>query len=216
MRAVFRFMRLYLSSFRLGDHSDQLLGLIGPNSQVAVVGNALDAAPDAIRRAGVDRELRDLTALGLQPQELDLRQSDAVDLLSEVGAVWVRGGNVFVLRQAMADAGADHWLVELIRQDRLVYSGYSAGPAVLAPSLEGLQLVDEVAAVREPIWQGLGVLDRFVVPHVNSPGHPETADCDRLSAQLSREQVAHWALRDGEVLLVNGRRAAVLPRAERR
>ena len=39
------------------------------------------------------------------------------------------------------------------------------------------------------------------MPHVDSPGHPETRDCDVLSAELTRAGRCHWALSDGDVLL---------------
>lgn len=38
-------MRLYLSSFRVGEHSGRLLKLVGDNRRTAVVSNALDALP---------------------------------------------------------------------------------------------------------------------------------------------------------------------------
>lgn len=194
-------MRLYLSSFRLGDHSGRLVDLVGSGSRVAVIGNALDTAPAAVRRAGVAREIDDLHDLGLVAEELDLRAPHGVDDLRGYGAVWVRGGNAFVLRQAMATAKADVLLDSLIRADAIVYAGYSAGPVVLAPSLRGIDQVDDISAVERPIWAGLGILDRPFVPHVDSPDHPETADCDRLSERLSERGIRHWALRDGDVLV---------------
>ena len=205
-------MRMYLSSFRIGDHPGRLLELAGHGARIAVIANALDSAPDDIRRAGVEREVVALGALGLHPEELDLRRPDAVHRLTEFGAVWVRGGNVFVLREALARSGADHVLPDLIRHEDLVYAGYSAGPVVLGPSLRGFDQVDDVSAVLEPIWDGLGVLDRPFVPHVASPGHPETASCDRLSAEFGKRAPEHWALRDGEVLLVDGGGSTMLPR----
>jgi dipeptidase E len=51
---------------------------------------------------------------------------------------------------------------------------------------------------------GLGVLDRPVVPHVQSPGHPEASTCDALAAWYESMGQPHWALRDGEVLIVDG------------
>ena len=44
-------MRLYLSSFRMGDHFDTLLGMIGPKAKVAVISNAVDFVPTADREA---------------------------------------------------------------------------------------------------------------------------------------------------------------------
>ena len=207
-------MRLYLSSFRLGDHPEHLVRLAGEGARVAVVANAIDGAPADIRRDGVQRELDDLTGLGLRPSELDLRElSDAGAVeaaLDGVDAVWVRGGNSFVLRVAMRRSGADAVLADATRRDSLVYAGYSAGPCVLAPSLRGLELVDPVEDVErvwpgaELVWDGLGVLDRAFVPHWSSPGHPETEMVDDVVARYDTDGTPYWKLRDGQVLVGDG------------
>ena len=207
-------MRLYLSSFRLGDHPEHLVRLAGEAARVAVVANSIDGAPAEIRSEGVQRELDDLTGLGLRPHELDLRDhSGAADVeaaLDGVGAVWVRGGNSFVLRAAMASSGADAFLADAIRRDTLVYAGYSAGACVLAPSLRGLELVDPVEDVarvwpgEDVGWEGLGVLDRAFVPHWSSPGHPETELIDDLVARYDADGTPYWRLTDGQALVVDG------------
>lgn len=99
---------------------------------------------------------------------------------------------------------------ERLAADSLVYAGYSAGACVLGPTLRGFELVDDPTQVAEPRWDGLGVLDRPLVPHVGSPSHPESSRCDDLSAQLSAGGVQHWRLRDGDVLLVDGNDTALL------
>jgi dipeptidase E len=207
-----RIVRLYLSSFRLGDHPHLLLDLAGRGRRTAVVANALDHAPDEVRRAGVERELGALRGLGLDPKEVDLRQPFAARELEDADVVWVRGGNAFVLRRAVADSGVERVLVDRITEDDLVYAGYSAGPVVLAPHLRGVERVDDITVVPDPIWDGLGLLDRPFVPHVDSPGHPETTGCDSLSAELTRAGTAHWALRDGDVLLVRSERPELFAR----
>jgi dipeptidase E len=58
--------------------------------------------------------------------------------------------------------------------------------------------------VADPVTTGLGVLDRPFVPHVRSPDHPETADCDALAAWYESTGQPHWVLRDGDVLIVDG------------
>ena len=158
------------------------------------------------------RDVGDLTALGFTTTEVDLRQADAVDrLTTEVDLVWVPGGNVFVLRQALADSGADAVIVDLLSRDALVYGGYSAGACVLAPDLRGLEAVDDPDEARSPIWTGLGVLDRPFVPHVQSPGHQETDACDAIARAYTSQSRAHWAVRDGEVLVVEGDAVHLLP-----
>lgn len=173
----------------------------------------MDFASDEVRRAGVEQELAALRDLGLDPKEVDLRHSSAAHQVENADMVWVRGGNAFVLRRALADSGIEHSLVERVKQDDLVYAGYSAGPAVLAPNLRGVERVDDITAVAEPIWEGLGLLDRPFVPHVDSAGHPETAACDDLRAQLTRTGTPHWALRDGDVMLVRSEHPELFARA---
>jgi dipeptidase E len=172
--------------------------------RAALVLYALDGLPDGIRRESSQRDLADLSVLGLEACEVDLRAPDAAGRLAGSDIVWVRGGNTFVLRRVLADTGTDQLLADLIGRDAIVYGGYSAGACVLAPDLAGLEDVDDITAVAEPVTTGLGVLDRPFVPHVSSPGHPETTACDALAARYQAAGQAHWTLRDGDVLVIDG------------
>lgn len=203
---------MYLSSFRLGDHPERMLDLLGGATSAVVIGNALDAVPDDLREGGVVYELAALERLGLTAHELDLRdytgrpEQLAADLARH-RLVWVRGGNTFVLRHALARSGGDAVLPDLIRRDAVVYAGYSAGCCVLAPSLRGIELVDDTEDVRsccgaEPIWSGLGVLDYAVVPHYRSE-HPESEAVEKLAERYAAEGVPHRTLRDGEAIVVD-------------
>ncbi|WP_026415482.1 Type 1 glutamine amidotransferase-like domain-containing protein [Actinomadura oligospora] len=227
-------MRLYLSSFRIGDRPDLLLGLCGGQRKVAVIADALDAASEETRRDGVQREIAALAALGLEGGEIDLREfagrpGDLADELERFPAVWVRGGNVFALRYAMARSGADALLTKLVQDDAIVYAGYSAGACVLAPSLRGLEAYDDPNlhglltcddpsqrglegsdVVPETVWDGLGVLDFAFVPHVGSPGHPECEALTRVADGYRANGVPFRALRDGQVLVVDGESSAIV------
>jgi dipeptidase E len=75
---------------------------------------------------------------------------------------------------------------------------------VLAPDLAGLEEVDDITTVAEPVTTGLGLLDRPFIPHVRSPGHPETSACDALAVRYQAAGQSHWALRDGDVLVIDG------------
>ena len=149
-------MRLYLSSFRIGNRPDQLLELAGGGGRVAVIANAMDAESADLRRAGVRRELDAMSELGFVAEELDLRnyfsdQAGIAGALRGFDVIWLRGGNSFMLRYALARSGADEALLELLSQDAIVYAGYSAGPCVLAPSLKGIDLVDNADDVPKPM-----------------------------------------------------------------
>ncbi|TWD83504.1 dipeptidase E [Kribbella amoyensis] len=203
-------MKLYLSSFRLGDHPEHLVALLPPAARIAVICNALDSEDAVLRAEKVTAELEWLTDLGLRPEGVDLRECSPEDVaarLTQYDGLWVRGGNVFVLRVALARSGADKVLPELIRSEQLVYAGYSAGPCVLAPSLRGLELCDDVTAVDgEPIWDGLGLLDEAIVPHLDSPGHPETELVEKVRASYERTGVPYLPMRDGQAYVVDGDR----------
>jgi len=187
----------------LGDHPARLLELAGHGRRLALVANAMDGASSDVRQAGVEREIAELTSLDFLVSEIDLRDGrEAAAQLPKADVIWVRGGNVFVLRRALADSGADAVILDLLKRDDVVYAGYSAGVCVLAPDLRGLERVDDVTELLNPIYDGLGILDRPVVPHGDSPGHPETHDCNALSVDLTSAGCRHWALSDGEVLLM--------------
>jgi len=208
-------LRLYLSSFRMGDHPEHLVALVGAdNRRRVVIANAMDDAPPEVRRAAVELELAALAGLGLDATELDLRdyfgqQQRLRADLAGVSLAWLRGGNVFMLRYALRRSGADAAFRELLAADALVYAGYSAGPCVLSPTLRGLELVDDAGAVTRiygapPVWDGLAVLGEVFVPHYRSAGHPETAAIDQVVALYQAEGVAYRTLQDGQAMIVNG------------
>ncbi len=203
-------VRLYLSSFRVGAHGRRLLELLGPGRRTALIPNALDGLSDADRERGLRRDVEELADAGLDALLVDLRAPGAAASLGDYDLVWIRGGNVFVLRRALADSGADEALVALLDRDQVAYGGYSAGACVLGPDLTELERVDDPTAVALPLTTGLGLLDRPVVPHVRSPSHPESVLCDEVAAAYSARGQAHWALRDGEVLLIDGAAIEVL------
>jgi dipeptidase E len=126
----------------------------------------------------------------------------------------VRGGNVFMLRYALYRAGGDTILAGALQRDALVYAGYSAGPYVLAPSLRGLEAVDDAGAVpriygASPVWVGLGVLGFSIVPHCQSPGHPENAACEQVASRYEAAGIPHRTLRDGQALIIDGDNVAI-------
>lgn len=198
----------------MGGHPQELVRLAGRGARVAVIANAVDGAPADLRLAAVALETAALNGLGMVAEEVDLRDhtGDREGLRRELDGydvLWLRGGNVFVLRHALRVTGADDVIVDALARDSVVYAGYSAGPCVLAPSLRGLELCDDATEVTrlygaEPIWEGLGVLDHAFVPHVDSPGHPESEATGAVAERYRSAGVRHVALRDGQAMVVDG------------
>lgn len=227
-------MRLYLSSFRLGSEPAALLGLLAGRPRaavdpslagqprVAVVANAQDDLGPDLRAASVRRELAELAGIGLVGEELDLRRyfgraAELAEYLAGIDLLWVRGGNAFVLRRAMADSRADDLVRRLLAEDALVYAGYSAGPVVLGPTLRGLDLVDDPQAVaraypdRPVCWEGLAVLPYSILPHYRS-AHPESDLVEQSLCYLVEHHLPFVALRDGEAILRDGAAERVVGR----
>ena len=78
--------------------------------------------------------------------------------------------------------GFGNILKQMMVRNDLVYGAYSAGACVLAPTLKGLDLVDDPTIhpypeQTETIWDGLGLLDYSFVPHYSSD-HAESSAVD--------------------------------------
>ncbi|HYF31245.1 MAG TPA: Type 1 glutamine amidotransferase-like domain-containing protein [Chitinophagaceae bacterium] len=209
-------MRLFLSSFRFGNHPQHLVRLANSNKRAAVIANACDEMPENDRQIRVRQEIGLLQELGFFPGEIDLRsyfnnphrQQHLIKLLSTVGLIWVRGGNSFVLRRAMKASGFDVMITGLVQQDAVVYGGYSAGACVTGPTLAGIEMVDDPHTVPEGydatvIWEGLNLVPYVIVPHYRSI-LPESAKVERLLQHYVDRNISFKPLRDEEAVVVNG------------
>ena len=206
-------MRLYLSSYRIGDRAGSLLALLGDGKRAAIISNALDNVSPmarALYRDEVYDPYAEFASLGIEAAPLDLRDyfGDSRGLrtrLADFDLVWVMGGNSFILRRAMKQSGFDDLIVEMLDNDQIVYGGFSAGAVVATPSLRGIELMDDPTELPpgyepEVIWDGLGLIDHAIVPHYRSP-HPEAAAAERAVRHLSARGLRYRALRDGEVIV---------------
>lgn len=205
-------MKFYLSSYKLGNEVDTLKALIPTNKKTAFISNALDFSSDLERRKKSEQsDVDDLTGVGLDVELVDLRdyfdrKDELEKKLNEFGVIWVRGGNVFVLREAMKRSGFDVILKQLTQKEGILYGGYSAGVCVLAPTLKGIDLVDD-SSVRpygddiETIFEGLNIIDYSVVPHYQS-NHPESEKMETVVEYMKRNEIPFKTLKDGEVVVI--------------
>jgi dipeptidase E len=206
-------MRYYLSSYKIGNESDKLRALIPANNKkTAYISNALDFSTDFERRKQSEQfDIDQLKTFGLDVKLLDLRDyfGKKIELekkIAEFGVIWVRGGNCFVLRQAMKLSGLDDILKSLRKKDGILYGGYSAGVCVLAPTLKGLELMDDPDVKpydfqKETIWDGIDILNYTIVPHYKSD-HPEAGKVDETVDYMTKNNIPFKTLRDGEVIII--------------
>ena len=205
-------MKLYLSSYRIGDHPEQLQKLVRTNKHAAVILNAQDLADVDGRAERVALGRQEMESLGFTTEELDLRdyfgKPEALrQELKKYGLLWIRGGNVFVLRRAMRQSGFDSCIHEILEEGDLVYAGFSAGSCAAALGLHGIELVDDSTSVPEGydpavVWDGLALVPYTIAPHYKSD-HPESEAIDDVVAYLDEHHLPYKALHDGEAIVVN-------------
>lgn len=204
-------MKFYLSSFKIGNNIQALHKLLPSNKKVAYIPNAVDFEKynnpyDTVEQSGevlinelkLDLEILDLKQYFRNKEKLELK-------LEEFGMIWIRGGNTFVLRQAMKLSGFDNIIKKFYKEKRdILYGGYSAGACVLARKLNGLQFVDDIdlfpyLEMNEIIWEGLNFINYTIVPHYKSD-HPESKKMDKVINYLIENKILFKALKDGEVI----------------
>jgi dipeptidase E len=135
-------------------------------------------------------------------------------LLARFDLTYVRGGNVFILRRALRQSGADRILADLLAQDAIVYAGYSAAPCVHGPTLRGLESAeDDPETVPEGydetvIWDGLGLLPFALAPHYGR--ELGAAGATPMVDYYIEHHIPFVALRDGQALVLDGNRQVVV------
>jgi dipeptidase E len=214
-------VRLYLSSFRVGNRPEELLHLLSGGRRTALILNADDYKSPQDRAVSGEREFAELRALGLDPFEVDLREyfgrpNELRAVLSNVDLIYVRGGSGFVLLRAFAHSGADKIIPDLLAADAVVYAGYSAGPCLLGPTLRGIDgkidlpdFIPDGYPDEPTIWDCLGVLPYSIAPHHRSD-HPESPEIERTVEYYIEHHMPFIALRDGQAIVVDGEQTRVV------
>jgi dipeptidase E len=211
-------MRMYLSSFKIGNKPEAFFNLVGADRRVGVIMNALDNFPDP--RAQWLQGTRDAFGKhGMTVTELDLRAffgraGDLRAAMRDIGTVWINGGNAFILRRAMKQSGFDTIVTEALARDTHVYAGFSAAAVICFRSMRGLELTDNPTDVPDgydpvTVWEGLDLLPYAIAVHYKSD-HDESGSTDREIAFYEENKIPYRALRDGEALLVNGESTTVV------
>jgi dipeptidase E len=200
-------MKLLLSSFGPSPtHDAALADLVGkPLGEIRVgyIENAHDPYDDEaslvegrddLRRAGYVFDLVDLRAwrddrAGLQA------------LLGTFNAFLLAGGNPFYLRSLMHATGADDVITARVREGA-VYAGASAAAVVAGPTLRHFDELDDPAEAETLIWEGLGLTEIVIAPHVDNPDFGE--GCRKSGDLCERDGFTVQRLTDAQALVIDG------------
>lgn len=204
-------MKLYLSSYKFGNHPEKLTELAGSNKKVAVIMNAVDFGDKERQHNGLLTQIEKLKELGFDAEGLDLRnyfgkKDELKEYLKGIGMVWIHGGNAFILKRAFEQSGFDVLIKEFVMNDQIIYAGFSAAVCVAAPTLHGTELVDDPNIVPEGYssnfsWDGLGFISYSVAVHYQS-NHPESGLIEKEVEYFKEKSMPYKTLQDGEVIVI--------------
>lgn len=209
-------MRLFLSSQDLGKYPGVAAKMAGKNKRAAYIKNSQDDLPPEQRNFSTPEKKRMFEAAGFDFEELDLRDyfgkpDRLLSKLSNYGSFWSAGGNVYVLRRAFAASGLDKVLVDLLKEDKILYGGWSAGAMIMTPNLRGADWSEEDRPHIIPIgydrdqraiWKGLNQVPFYIVPHFGNPTFGEGPQS--MIDYYKSHKLPHRVLKDGQVVIVNG------------
>lgn len=206
-------MKLYLSSYKFGNYTEELVKLSSNNKRTGIIMNAVDWGDPVRVITSLNDQMETLKSLGFEPEQIDLRKyfgksEDLKKHLSNFGLVWVHGGNSFVLKRAYEQSGFDIIIKDMLQKDEIIYAGFSAGIVILSKSMKGLEIVDDPLIVPEGYngvfsWDGLDILDYNIAVHYKSD-HPEALNIDKVIEYYEKNNIIYKTLSDGEVIVVDG------------
>lgn len=203
-------MKLYLSSYKVGDKKEELINWINEHgNKICLIPNSRDIYPESERKTkGIQADVDDLTKLGFEVTVVSLKdyfenKAALLSRLKEFNAFYVIGGNTFALRQAMYLSGFDKYLKMIEDNPNYLYAGYSAGICVLAKDMHGLEKCDAPNINPygiDTIWNGLGYFDYIFLPHYKS-NHKETKLIDECVEYCNKHNIKYKTLCDGDVII---------------
>lgn len=197
-------MKLYLSSYRIPTPSDleKLLGKPLSHTSVALIANAKDYYTERPRSFTVRDFVNYMEDLGLNVDEVDLREYDSSDSVKEklkaYDLIYVSGGNTYMLRYEMRRSGFDKIIKELL-DDGKVFGGFSAGALVAGTSIAGVEMDDESEFSEEVIKEGLNLVPFVILPHADNPAYKDI----RLTFNNLHKDKEIIELKDSQAVIFN-------------
>ena len=200
-------MKLLLSSLGPSPaHDEALVGLAGKpleHIRVAYIENAYDLLDD---QTSLDEGRETLRRHGYLFELVDLREwrteLDGLRAHLEVfDAFLLTGGNPYYLRSLMKITGADDILTDLVGAGA-VYAGASAAAVVAGPTLRHFDELDDPNEAEQLIWEGLGLTQTVVAPHVDNAEFGE--GCRKAGDLCEQDGFTVQRLTDAQALVING------------
>ena len=179
------------------------------------IGYLNDAAQPHSGEEFVAAERKQLAALGYSLTDIAASDHDQSDtfrsVLDSLDAIYVAGGNTFVLLSALRRNGTGDVLVEKVRAG-LPYIGSSAGSIITGPSIEPASLMDDPTDAPDLTdHAGLALVSTVVIPHADGALPPYPSE---LITQIKETYETDYPLtfvNDDQALLVEGESPRLIP-----
>ncbi|MDR2336665.1 MAG: peptidase E [Candidatus Nomurabacteria bacterium] len=215
-------MRLFLASRNFGNHLEQLHDMVGVNKMALLIFNATDEKNSLIRMWKKWRKKYQFQNAGFDVLELDLRvffgrRHDLEMYIKSVspGLIYAFGGNVFILRRAFRYSSFDEILRSNLASDNYVYGGSSAGSVIMSKELKYFVNKEDMPEVvpkhkyhADIIWEGMGLIDEYLLPHADSKQFDDSAGEIRLA--FNQANIKPISMTDDDVFVIDGERKGLL------
>lgn len=127
--------------------------------------------------------------------------------LSEAVAVYVCGGNSFVLLDHMQKSGfIDH--INKRVDDGLIYIGSSAGSVVATNNIIYAGALDDPSKAHLESYDGLSLYNDAIIPHMDHDEFGET--CSKLWRRMLEKGYQCQPLNDDQIIYVRGNETVII------
>ncbi len=101
--------------------------------------------------------------------DLNSKSVDEVrETLSDADIIYVMGGNTYYLLEHVQKSGFKEVVEEKLAQG-VFYIGASAGAALVCPSIDYIEDLDDPTKGNPDGFEALGLVDFFIMPHLDDP-----------------------------------------------
>lgn len=139
--------------------------------------------------------------MGFNLIELDIankKPQQVSEKLHDADVIYVTGGNTYYLLQQMKACQFGNVLRECLERG-VLYIGSSAGAIVLCDNIDFIRDMDDPALAKLDNYEGLGILDFKILPHLNHPKYGAKA-CKIAFDLQSSERIL--GLRDDQAVYI--------------
>lgn len=172
-----------------------------------------DAATNMRQAPFVQDELNAISEVAEVLVPLTVAQTELTDFRKELelaDCIYVASGETFRLLHALKSTGADHLLVDSVRQGKL-YAGSSAGAIIAGPSIEPAAVMDDPSSAPDlRDYTGLNFTEFVVVPHAQGTTGPYSISVISKTVENYGKEWNLLLLRDGQALYVDGQGAKLV------